>query len=101
MKQSKLRRRRVIRFAILYFVLLVVFVALLVGPAVAGKYLNSIVDTINNAVSSFNLVQPNHQDNDDTRGKTATGTGAATYTGAGRSTSSGSSSKATGKIRLF
>lgn len=36
MKQTKLRKRRVIRYAILYFVLLVVFLALIVGPIVAG-----------------------------------------------------------------
>ncbi|RDI84026.1 hypothetical protein Vi05172_g6061 [Venturia inaequalis] len=39
LKQSKLRKRRVIRFAILYFVMLVLFIALIVGPLVAGKYI--------------------------------------------------------------
>ena len=35
-KVSKLRKRRVIRFSILYFVLLVLFVALIVGPVVVS-----------------------------------------------------------------
>lgn len=103
MKQSKLRRRRVIRFAILYFVLLVVFLALLVGPAVAGKYLDSITKTVNGLMPDFNLVQPNGQNHDDTRSNTATGTGAATYSWP--SSSGGGKAKATasgrGKIKLF
>ncbi|KAK8022637.1 1-3-beta-glucan synthase component gls1 protein [Apiospora rasikravindrae] len=40
LKQSKLRRRRVIRFAILFFTLFFIFLALIIGPAV----LHSIVD---------------------------------------------------------
>jgi 1,3-beta-glucan synthase len=36
-KQTKLRRRRVIRFSVVYFLLLVVFLALVVGPTVASK----------------------------------------------------------------
>lgn len=37
-KQTKLRRRRVIRFSVLYFFLLVVFIAILAGPMAASKY---------------------------------------------------------------
>lgn len=37
MKQSKLRRRRVIRYAILYFVMLVLFVVLVVAPLVVRR----------------------------------------------------------------
>ncbi|KAI4120785.1 MAG: hypothetical protein LQ338_006769 [Usnochroma carphineum] len=36
-KQSKLRKRRVIRFATLYFIMLIIFVALLAGPLVVAK----------------------------------------------------------------
>lgn len=39
LKQSRLRKRRVIRYAILYFVLLVLFLVLIVAPIVAGKFL--------------------------------------------------------------
>ncbi|KAF7562126.1 hypothetical protein G7046_g2003 [Stylonectria norvegica] len=103
MKQSKLRRRRVIRFAILYFVLLIIFVGLIVGPAVAGKM---ILDPLSGSISDiggFKLLQPNGQDHDNTNSTMATGTGKEGYTGAGRKTTSGtgSSSSATGKIRLF
>lgn len=37
LKQTKLRKRRVIRYAILYFVLLVVFLVLIVGPIIVGQ----------------------------------------------------------------
>lgn len=37
LKQTKLRKRRVVRYAILYFVLLVVFLALIVGPIIIGN----------------------------------------------------------------
>lgn len=71
LKQSKLRRRRVIRFAILYFIMLVVFVCLIAGPIVAGRFLD---------LSSFNLpanlLQPTGQNNNDTS-SSQTGTGAA------------------------
>ncbi|KAJ5976166.1 1-3-beta-glucan synthase component FKS1 [Penicillium waksmanii] len=37
LKQSKLRKRRVIRFAILYFVMLVIFIVLIAGPLVVKR----------------------------------------------------------------
>ena len=95
MKQTKLRRRRVIRYAILYFVLLVVILALIIGPAVAGKY----IPTFNLSLLSDNhLVQPTGLDNDDTRGRTPTGTGAIPYTGvlASAMSASAAAAKATG-----
>lgn len=102
MKQSKLRRRRVIRFAILYFVLAIVFIALIVGPIFAAK---SIPDSLNKSLSNiagFRLLQPNHQNNDNTNGTQQTGTGASNYSGAGRkTTTSGAGADSTGKIRLF
>lgn len=83
MKQSKLRRRRVFRYAILYFVMLVVFVGLIVGPIVAGKHIPA---SITDSLSSTSLVQPTGQDNDDTIGTEETGVRADGYTGAGLKT---------------
>jgi 1,3-beta-glucan synthase len=37
-KQSKLRKKRVMRFSVIYFLLLVVFLALTVGPVVASTF---------------------------------------------------------------
>ncbi|KNB00038.1 1,3-beta-glucan synthase [Fusarium oxysporum f. sp. lycopersici 4287] len=102
MKQSKLRRRRVVRYAILYFTLLVVFIALIAGPIVAGKYMPP--NTISDALGSlpFNLVQPNNLNNDNTNSTMATGTGMVGYTGAGLTkTKTGADASATGKIKLF
>src|SRR5271170_203677 len=39
MKQNRLRKRIVRRYATLYFLLFIIFVALVVGPLVAGMYL--------------------------------------------------------------
>lgn len=71
MKQSKLRKRRVWRFAVMYFALFVVFVALIVGPIVAGKYTDSLVDSLTVDSSSpdglvASLFQPANQSNNDT-----------------------------------
>lgn len=86
MKQSKLRKRRVWRYAVLYFLMLVVFLALLVGPIVAGSQIQSATKSLtSNPTSTFNLIQPVGQNNNDTRNTDATGTGAAggaTNTGA-------------------
>lgn len=102
MKQSKLRRRRVIRYAILYFVMLVVFVGLIVAPIVAG---DKIPASITNDLSSTNLMQPVNQNNNDTEGHTQTGTGAPGYSGA-LATMTGSaaataSASGDSKLRLF
>lgn len=67
-----------IRFAILYFMMLIVFVALLIGPVVARRFV-AIPDGI-----PMDLLQPTGQNNNDTLGRTQTGTavlgGAATAT---------------------
>ncbi|EGX51222.1 1,3-beta-D-glucan synthase, variant 2 [Orbilia oligospora] len=64
-KVSKLRKRRVIRFSILYFVLLVLFVALIVGPVVGQRYLGDIKLEI----SAFpGLLQPTKYNNTDISG---------------------------------
>jgi 1,3-beta-glucan synthase len=60
LKQTKLRRRRVVRYAILYFFLLVVFIALLVGPVVAGKFMKLDI------AIPMDLLQPTGLNNNDT-----------------------------------
>jgi 1,3-beta-glucan synthase len=93
MKQSKLRRRRVIRYAILYFVMLVVCVGLVVGPVVAGK---NIPSSLLSPLKGTDLVQPTGLNNDDTMSRTPTGTGSIGYTGEG--TASGSDVLATATV---
>ncbi|KAK2738559.1 1,3-beta-D-glucan synthase [Myotisia sp. PD_48] len=80
LKQSKLRKRRVIRFAILYFVMLAIFVALIAGPLVARRFLTSLPDI------PMDLLQPTGQDNNDTTSeRTGSGRrGGATETGSER-----------------
>lgn len=82
MKQTKLRRRRVVRYAILYFVLFVIFLALIVGPAVAGNKidLSSLFDDLESNLK-MGLVQPTGLSNDDTQGRKPTGTGSPSYSG--------------------
>lgn len=60
MKQTKLRKRRVIRYAILYFVLFVVFIALIVGPVVVGRIVDLSFDI------PMDLLQPVGLNNNDT-----------------------------------
>ena len=57
-----------IRFAMLYFMMLVVFVALIVGPIVARRFVN-----IPNGIP-LDLLQPTGQNNNDTLERTQTGT---------------------------
>lgn len=85
MKQSKLRRRRVVRYAVLYFVLFVIFVALIAGPVALKKVLKEgdlkkFYETVNLKGSIGPLMQPNFLKNDDTQASSDTGTGAASYT---------------------
>jgi len=90
MKQSRLRKRRVWRYAFLYFTLLIFSLALVVGPIVAGKKIlsASLINSI-----PMNLYQPTGLNNNDTRGRNQTGTGAAQ--------TSASATGGAGKIRLF
>lgn len=62
-KQSRLRKRRVIRYATLYFVLLIAFILLFCGPVIVAKFvdLNSMGLSI-----PFELMQPTGQNNNDT-----------------------------------
>jgi 1,3-beta-glucan synthase len=98
MKQSKLRKRRVFRFAVLYFSLFLLFVVLIAGPLVAGKYADSFVNNL--TVDSSNpsglvasLFQPKGLNNNDT-GSTVT-------TAPSSSTTATSSSSAAARVRLF
>jgi 1,3-beta-glucan synthase len=68
LKQTKLRKRRVVRYAILYFVLLVVFLALIVGPIIIGeKFTLPKLPTL-----PMEILQPTGYNNNDTFA-TATG----------------------------
>jgi len=96
MKQSKLRKRRVWRYAVLYFIILIVFLALVVGPIVAGK--NLISDSLINSIP-MELFQPSLKNND-TRNRTETGTGAKSGAGASKTGGSGFG-KATAKVKLY
>ncbi|KAH8904561.1 hypothetical protein BR93DRAFT_820851 [Coniochaeta sp. PMI_546] len=106
-KQSKLRRKRVFRYAALYFIMLVVFLALIIGPLVAGK---QIPASAFDALKKYDLVQPTGLVNDDTKGSSETGTGATDYSGWGTRTRTSTTSAAeaavttsagAAKIRLF
>jgi 1,3-beta-glucan synthase len=65
MKQSKLRKRRVWRFAVMYFTLFVVFLALAIAPVLGGSHLTSTVESIKNTVGKDTMVgllfQPNNR----------------------------------------
>lgn len=80
MKQSKLRRKRVFRYAALYFLMLAVFVGLIVGPVVAGGFIPDDVTELA-SFGDMDLFQPTNLNNDDTQSTTLTGTGAASYSG--------------------
>lgn len=104
MKQSKLRRRRVIRYAVLYFILFVVFMAIIIGPAVVGKKIMPDLIGMFDKIGDFVLLQPRDLDNNNTNGTSETGTGMPGYSGAGLAASSsgkGSKASTTAKIKLF
>ncbi|KAK2600079.1 1,3-beta-D-glucan synthase [Conoideocrella luteorostrata] len=90
-KQSKLRRKRVIRFAVLYFALLVVFVALLAGPVALHQKLGeaklksfwesmAVGHKPQSPKSGMILMQPNFLNNANTNGSAVTGTAGTGYT---------------------
>ena len=86
MKQSKLRRRRVIRYAVLYFVMFVVMLGIVVAPGVLQERgmmkQIGIVDTIKKTLGGDlgALVQPDNRSlMDDTWTSSQTGTGNPTY----------------------
>ena len=82
LKQTKLRKRRVVRFAILYFVMLVLYIVLIAGPIVAGPHVGSSLSSL-----PMQLSQPNNLKNNDTSSSqtgTALQSGAATASGGAR-----------------
>ena len=93
LKQSKLRRRRTIRYAILYFTLFVIFIVLIVAPMVAGKFMNLKIDTL-----PMQLQQPTNLKNNDTTSQT-TGTAVAGQTDA--AATSGGSAASSAAARRF
>lgn len=68
LKQSKLRKRRVVRFAILYFSMLVLFLVLLIVPLIARKYKSSLGldDDPLASVAGGGLLQPLDTKNNNT-----------------------------------
>ena len=85
LKQSKLRKRRVIRYAILYFAMFFLFFILVVGPVIINKV--HILDDVGfSSILPAGFVQPTGWNNNDTNaqvtGKNNTG-GAAASGGAG------------------
>lgn len=60
LKQSKLRRRRVIRYSILFFSLFVLFLILVAGPAIVVKFMEVP------PLDVFELQQPTDWNNNDT-----------------------------------
>lgn len=80
LKQTKLRKRRVVRYAILYFVILIIFAALIAGPIVAGKFLTSLPSI------PMQLLQPTGLNNNDT---SSSQTGTALVGGAAATATSG------------
>merc|ERR1711967_212233 len=83
LKQTKLRKRRVVRYAILYFSLFVLFLILMVAPTVARQMGVSV------SLDIMQLQQPTDWKNNDTLGSSDTGTalGTAAATGASASAS--------------
>ncbi|KAK5662606.1 hypothetical protein OQA88_8520 [Cercophora sp. LCS_1] len=95
MKQSKLRRRRVFRYAVLYFALFVVFLGMIIGPIFAKDAIPSSLKEMD-LPGQLRLFQPVGLDNDNTDGREPTGTGRVGYSGAFKPTSTtASSSKST------
>ena len=65
LKQSRLRKRMVRKYSVLYAFVLILFVIVIAAPAVASSHVS---DTIGSSLTGTfkNLVQPRHQDNNDT-----------------------------------
>ena len=92
LKQSKLRRRRVIRYAILYFSMFVLFIVLIVGPIIAKKFIGNI------KLDVMNLQQPSNWKNNDT---SASETGTAVAGGAKATASSTRGSSSSNNNRMM
>ena len=90
LKQSKLRKRRVVRYAILYFLMFFLFLILIVGPAIAGRFIGDITSGLS---IPLNLLQPVGWNNNDTSGKS---TGTATQAGGAGGPASGTAGGGSG-----
>jgi 1,3-beta-glucan synthase len=97
LKQTKLRKRRVVRYAILYFTLFVLFMVLLIAPAVIGNLglLDSTFKSLYGKDFMY-LMQPSDWNNNDTT-SSKTGSGlpnqAAQTAAGGRASASASSTR--------
>ncbi|KAF2664339.1 1,3-beta-glucan synthase [Microthyrium microscopicum] len=89
LKQTKLRKRRVIRYSILYFALFVFFLVLIVGPIIAGPKLPTI-DLPSGILGD--LIQPHGLNHNDTA---STLTGNNPQFGGSPSTASGGAASST------
>lgn len=57
-----------IRYAILYFIMFIIFVVLIIGPVIARNYIGNLGDNL-----PLHLMQPTGQNNNDTLGSQKTG----------------------------
>jgi 1,3-beta-glucan synthase len=75
LKQTKLRKRRVVRFAILYFTLFVLFMVLLIAPAVVGNLglLDKTFEGLYGQKFKYLMQPSNWNNNDTTSSKTGSG----------------------------
>jgi 1,3-beta-glucan synthase len=97
MKQSKLRKRRVWRYAMMYFLMLIIFIALLVGPIFIGKIKTLNIAKSLPAVAKY--IQPTGLNNNDTTNRNETGTGCKTCSTAANTAAS--TSGVSNRVRLF
>ena len=86
------------RYAVLYFLLLVLFVALLAGPIVAGKKVLQ-PDLIKKI--PMQLFQPIGLNNNDTNYRNETGTNAGAQASKTDGSAQASSTDSVGRIKLF
>lgn len=87
LKQSRLRKRRVIRFAILYFALFILFLVLMIGPVIVRQFIS-----INLSIP-LELLQPTGQNNNDT---SASATGSSLIAGGAAASAGGGGGGASG-----
>jgi len=85
LKQSKLRKRRVTRFAILYYLMFVIFMALIIAPVLVGPKLmttliSSLGSTLGPGKGHLDILQPIGAYNNNTN---SSHTGAAKVAGQG------------------
>lgn len=87
LKQTKLRKRRVVRYAILYFTMFVIFLVLIVGPVIVGPKIIPSLSKVT-VLADQHLIQPNNWNNNDTQGTAITGSGGNTPNNAAQTAAS-------------